>query len=79
MLDDSGSALEYVSYVMINDPQGNFKNYRTDKSPEYLKKQTPVDRIYIYAQSVEDLVSKGESFDLKYLVDFFAHYFYLWQ
>ena len=68
MLDDSGPALEYVSYMMINDPEGNFKNYRMDKSSEYLKKQTNVDRIYIYAQSIEDLVSKGESFNLKYLV-----------
>lgn len=68
MLDDSGPALEYVSYVLINDPQGNFRNYRIDKSSGYVEKQTNVDRIYIYAKSIDDLVSRGESLDLKYLV-----------
>ena len=68
MLDESGPALEYVSYVLINDPQGNFKNYRIDKSSGYTEKQTNIDRIYVYAQSIEDLASKGESLGLKYLV-----------
>ena len=69
ILDDSGPALEYVSYVIISDPPSNFKNYRINQNVlQEVQLTNQMDRIFIYAESVDELVSKGKSYDLKYII-----------
>jgi hypothetical protein len=68
ILDDSGPALEYVSYVLVNDPPGNFRHYKISQNELQEFDKNQLDRIYIYAESIEDLVSKGKSYGLKYII-----------
>lgn len=69
ILDDSGPALEYVSYVIVSDPPSNFKNYRINQNVlQEVQLTNQMDRIFIYAESVDELISKGKSYDLKYII-----------
>lgn len=69
ILDESGPALEYVSYVLISDSSSNFKNYKISQNIlQESQKTSNLDRVYIHANSIDDLVSKGKSYELKYLI-----------
>ena len=68
ILDDSGPALEYVSYVVVNNPPGDFIHYKISKNELQEFDKNHLDRIYIYAESIEDLISKGKSYGLKYII-----------
>lgn len=72
ILDEPGHAMDYFSYVQINDPPGIFKNYKIDPSKEpkqgFLQVSNPLIRIYVYGESIQDLITRGEEYELRYVV-----------
>ena len=69
VLDGNGPAFEYVSYVLVNEPHGNFKEKNVNDSNKYLSKINPnFKRSYLYADSIENLLTVGSEKNLRYLV-----------
>lgn len=71
ILNDSGPALEYLSYVLIDDASQSFKNYKiTQNESQQSVQENKLSRIYIYAQSIDELISKGKHYELKYIISY---------
>ncbi len=71
VLNDSGPALEYLSYVLIDDKSKSFKNYRINQNElQQSVQENKLSRVYIYAQSLDELISKGKSYGLKYIISY---------
>lgn len=69
VLDDNGPAFEYISYVLVNEPHGNFKEKNIADSNIYSSKINPnFKRSYIYAESIENLLDVGSTENLRYIV-----------
>ena len=66
LLDESGPALDYVSYTQIADST-IFKNYKTE-STKNTSSTTTLQRSYLYAESMRELISVGEKYHLKYVI-----------
>ena len=55
VLDGNGPAFEYVSYVLVNEPHGNFKEYSIVDPNRHSSEINPnFQRSYIYAESIEN-------------------------
>jgi len=69
VLDGNGPAFEYVSFVLVNEPHGNFKEKSIDDPNIYISKVNPnFKRSYIFAESIENLLTIGDTKNLKYIV-----------
>ena len=69
VLDGNGPAFEYVSYVLVNEPHGNFKEKSIIDPNRYHSEINPnFKRTYIYAESVENLLTIGSMDNLRYIV-----------
>ena len=69
VLDGNGPAFEYVSYVLVNEPHGNFKEKSiVDPNRHYSEINPNFQRTYIYAESVENLLTIGSIDNLRYIV-----------
>ncbi len=69
VLDGNGPAFEYVSYVLVNEPHGNFKEKNIADPSMYSSKINPnFKRSHIYAESIEDLLTAGSIKNLRYIV-----------
>jgi hypothetical protein len=69
-LNDAGSALDYVNYLLIDTPPGNFKNYKINLNmySELRGEENNFERIFIYGESLNEIISNGEKFGLRYLI-----------
>jgi hypothetical protein len=69
VLDGNGPAFEYVSYALVNEPHGNFKEKKIiDPNKHYSKVNPDFKRSSIYAESIEDLLTIGSDHNLRYVV-----------
>ena len=69
VLDGNGPAFEYVSYVLVNEPHGNFKDQNVIDPNRYYSEINPnFQRTYIYAESIENLLILGSPNNLRYIV-----------
>ena len=69
VLDGNGPAFEYVSYVLVNEPHGNFKEQSIVDLNRHSSEINPnFQRSYIYAESIEDLLTVGSIDHLRYIV-----------
>ena len=69
VLDGNGPAFEYVSYVLVNEPHGNFKEQNVIDPNRYFSEINPNFQLkYIYAESVENLLTVGSIDNLRYIV-----------
>ena len=69
VLDGNGPAFDYVSYVLVNEPHGNFKEKNPTDPNIYSSKINPnFKRSYIYAESIENLLDVGSTENLRYIV-----------
>jgi 4-amino-4-deoxy-L-arabinose transferase-like glycosyltransferase len=69
VLDGNGPAFEYVSYALVNEPHGNFKDQNVIDPNRYYSEINPnFQRSYIYAESIENLLTIGSDHNLRYIV-----------
>ena len=69
VLDGNGPAFEYVYYVLVNEPHGNFKEKSIiDPNKHYSKVNPDFELSYLYAESIEDLLTVGSINNLRYIV-----------
>ena len=72
ILRDPGPALDYFTYVKLDDPLGNFKTFIIDTSNKsdhsFLQQSGNLTRIYIYGKTMDELITNGETYDLKYII-----------
>lgn len=69
VLDNDGPAFEYLPYILVNYPHGNFKEKMINDPHMYLSKINPNFQIKdIYANSLEELITIGASKNLAYIV-----------
>jgi len=69
VLDGNGPAFEYVSYVLVNEPHGNFKEKSINDPNIHSSKINPnFKRNYINAESIENLLTIGNTKNLKYII-----------
>ena len=69
ILDGNGPAFEYVSYVLVNTPHGNFKEHSIVDPNRHSSEINPnFQRSYIYAESIENLLTIGSADNLRYIV-----------
>jgi len=69
VLDGNGPAFEYISFVLVNEPHGNFKEKSIGDPNIHISKVNPnFKRSYIYAESVENLLTIGDTKNLKYII-----------
>jgi hypothetical protein len=69
VLDGNGPAFEYISYVLVNEPHGNFKEKSISDPNMYSSKVNPnFKRNYINAESIENLLTIGDTKNLKYII-----------
>jgi len=69
VLDGNGPAFEYVSYVLLNEPHGNFKDQNIIDPNRYHSEINPnFQRSYIYAESIENLLTVSDIDSLHYIV-----------
>ena len=66
LLDESGIALDYVYYLQITNSPTGFQNYKI--SSVTLSKTDSFQTIRLYAESIDELISVGESYNLKYVI-----------
>ena len=66
LLDESGIALDYVKYSQITASSTGFQNYKINS--DTLSKTDSLHTIRLYAESMDELISVGESYNLKYIV-----------
>ena len=68
VLRDWGGSLDYVHYLMITESPEKFKNYKInskiipDKENSFKVSGAP------YGETLEELISDGEKYDLKYII-----------
>jgi hypothetical protein len=72
ILNEAGRALDYINYFLIDSPSGNFKNYKINSSlqsyRELIGEENTFERIFIYGESVNELIANGEKFGLRYII-----------
>ena len=69
VLDGNGPAFEYVSYVLVNEPHGNFKEKSIVDPNRYFSEINPnFQRSYIYAESIENLLTVANIDSLRYII-----------
>ncbi len=69
VLDGNGPAFEYVYYVLVNEPHGNFKEKSIADPNIITSKINPNFKLsYINAESIENLLTIGSSKNLRYIV-----------
>jgi len=69
VLDGNGPAFEYVSYVLVNEPHSNFKEKSIVDPNRYYSEINPnFQRSYIYAESIENLLTISSTDNLRYIV-----------
>jgi len=69
VLDGNGPAFEYVSYVLVNEPHSNFKEKSIGDPNMHSSKINPNFKLkYINAESVENLLTIGNTKDLRYII-----------
>ena len=69
VLDGNGPAFEYVSYVLVNEPHGNFKEKSINDPNMHSSKINPnFKRSYIYAESIENLLTIDNTKNLQYII-----------
>jgi len=66
LLDETGIALDYVMYIQIIDSPAGFQNYKINSHT--LLKNESLQTIRLYAESMDELISVGESYNLKYVI-----------
>ncbi len=66
LLDETGIALDYVMYIQIIDSPTGFQNYKINSHT--LLKNESLQTIRLYAESLDELISVGESYNLKYVI-----------
>ncbi len=66
LLDESGIALDYIQYLQITNSPVGFQNYEI--SSHTLSKTDSLQTIRLYAESMDELISVGESYNLKYII-----------
>ena len=70
-LREFGSSLDYLSLVYVENSPNNFKNCKVEYNKElcqYDKNRSFFDTITITGNSIEEIVTKGEAYDLKYII-----------
>ena len=70
-LREFGSSLDYLSLVYVENSPNNFKNCKVEYNKElcqYDKNRSFFDPITITGNSIEEIVTKGEAYDLKYII-----------
>lgn len=71
VLNDSGPALEYLPYMLVVDKSQSFKNYKISQNElQQSVQENKLSPVYIYAQSLDELISKGKSYGLKYIISY---------
>ena len=72
ILDEAGSALDYINYLLIDNSPGNFKNYKINSNlqsySELIGEKNNFERIFIYGESMNELISNGEKPGLRYII-----------
>ena len=72
ILDEAGPALDYINYLLIDNPPGNFKNYKINSNlqsyRELIGEENNFERIFIYGESMNELIANGEKFGLRYII-----------
>lgn len=67
VLDNNGDSFEYTSYVLSTTPHGDFKSVNN-----YNKKVSKVNPDFqtmdIYASSIDELITIGKDYELKYII-----------
>ena len=70
-LREFGNSLDYLNLVYVENSPNNFKNCKVEYNKElcqYDKNRSFFDRITITGNSIEEIVTKGEAYDLKYII-----------
>jgi len=70
-LREFGNSLDYLNLVYVENSPNNFKNCKVEYNKElcqYDKNHSFFDRITITGNSIEEIVTKGEAYDLKYII-----------
>ena len=70
ILREYGHSLDYLMLELINNPEGNFKNCNVESNKGLCGiSQTEIPKkITISGNSLDEIISKGESYNLKYIV-----------
>ncbi len=66
LLDESGIALDYVNYLQIINSSTGFQNYKI--SSHIISKTDSLQTIRLYAESMDELMSVGKSYNLRYVI-----------
>ena len=70
-LREFGNSLDYLSLVYIENSPESFKNCKVESNKElcnYDKSNGYLKRITITGNSIEEIITKGETYDLKYII-----------
>ena len=70
-LREFGNSLDYLNLVYVENSPNNFKNCKVEYNKElcqYDKNRSFFDRITITGNSIEEIMTKGEAYDLKYII-----------
>ena len=70
-LREFGNSLDYLNLVYVENSPNNFKNCKVEYNKElcqYDKNRSFFDTITITGNSIEEIVTKGEAYDLKYII-----------
>ena len=70
-LREFGISLDYLNLVYVENSPESFKNCKVGFSKElcnYDKSNGVLNRITIIGNSVEEIITKGETYDLKYII-----------
>ena len=72
VLREFGPATDYISYQIITDPPGQFKQYKINSEwkdyQELDENQSGFESVSIYGESLYELVKNGKEFELKYII-----------
>ena len=69
VLDGNGPSFEYVKYVLVNEPHSNFKEKSIGDPNMHSSRINPNFKLkYINAESVENLLTIGNTKDLRYII-----------
>ena len=70
-LREFGNSLDYLNLAYVENSPNNFKNCKVEYNKElcqYDKNRSFFDTITITGNSIEEIVTKGEAYDLKYII-----------
>ena len=72
ILRDFGPAMDYFFYYTITDSPGEFKTYKINSDIKQYQKLTaesdPFDTIFIYGESLQDIIINGKEHELRYII-----------